>query len=169
MRWVLKQLRDETIQPTAATPEISCKMSIDLTRQSCAASLHWNHRILECLSGHGPLDQTGCTCSSPSTVTSSPWQLGSGAAGVPGGSPQPLQGLRRWEHAGPELKSLLLYLVPNPLCQKDFSKIIMKFQLWKHLGSSPEQCSGFRGFHSPAVILAEIDFLICSLSTYEIF
>lgn len=95
MRWLLKQSRDETIELTAATPEINCKVFIDLTRQSCAVSVHWNCSILECLSAHGPLDQTESTCSSPSSVTCSSWHLGSGAAWVPEGASPAASGT--WE------------------------------------------------------------------------
>lgn len=165
-RWVLKQWKDETIQPLAATPDISCRMFIDLTRQSCAASLHWNHSILSLAMAPG-----SNRARAPLPLLLSP-HPGTGAVGLQGclGAYPSLfrDSGAEMKHAGPELQSSLLYLVPNPLCQQDFSKIIMNFQLWKHLGLSPEQCSGFGGFHSPAVILAEIDFLNL-FSKYESF
>lgn len=167
MRWVLKQLRVGTIQAITATPEINCKMFIDLTRQSCAASLHWYHSTLVCLWPWPPgsswehmLLSLYCYL-----LILAPGQWC--CMGAWGAYPSYFRDLgAEMKHAGPELKNSLLYLVPNPPRQQEFW--VMTFQLRKYLGSSPEQFSGFRGFHSPAESLAEIDYFIYSLNKYEI-
>lgn len=136
MRWVLKQLMDETIWPTAAIPEINCKMFIDLTGQSRAVRLHRNHGILECFPGHGPVvmstywDQTENTHSCPPSAPHLGWAPRQWCwHGVSwGASPSHLRDRgAEVEHTSPELRRQLLCLVPNPSYQQKFLWILHEF------------------------------------------